>query len=80
MTVIQKKPTNPIAHLSPEAIEELGRELDAIRQSVLDSRGADDAAYIRKVIKAQRGLELGAQRLDLVVGQVICGEGGHGVS
>ena len=54
MTVIQKKQTNPIAHLTPEDIEEIGRELDAIRQDVLDSRGADDAAYIRKVIKTQR--------------------------
>ncbi|MGN0064361.1 MAG: fatty acid desaturase family protein [Nocardioides sp.] len=61
MTVIQKKDTNPIAHLSKEQIEELGRELDAIRQEVLDSRGADDAAYIRKVIKTQRYLELGSR-------------------
>ena len=57
MTVIQKKQTNPIAHLSAEQIEELGHELDAIRQSILDSRGADDAAYIRKAIKTQRSLE-----------------------
>jgi NADPH-dependent stearoyl-CoA 9-desaturase len=61
MTVIQKKPTNPIAHLTPEDIEQLGIELDAIRQSVIDSRGAADAAYIRKVIKTQRGLELGSR-------------------
>ena len=46
----QKKPANPIAHLTPEDIEQLGVELDAIRQDVLDSRGARDAAYIRKVI------------------------------
>jgi len=61
MTVIQKKPTNPIAHLTPEDIETLGRELDAIRQSIIESRGADDAAYIRKVIKTQRSLELGSR-------------------
>ena len=47
MTVIQKKADNPIAHLTPEDIEQLGVELDAIRQDILDSRGADDAAYIR---------------------------------
>lgn len=52
---------DPTAHLSPEQIEELGRELDAIRQEVIDSRGASDAAYIRKVIKTQRWLEMGSR-------------------
>ena len=66
MTTIQKQPTNPIAHLSPEDIEELGRELDAIRQSVIESRGADDAAYIRKVIDAQRKLELASRAVLLL--------------
>ena len=61
MTVIQKKPTNPIAHLTREDIEQIGKELDAIRQEVIDSRGADDAAYIRKVIKTQRSIELGSR-------------------
>ena len=61
MTTIQKKPDNPIAHLTPEDIEMLGIELDAIRQSVIDSRGASDAEYIRKVIKTQRSLELGSR-------------------
>ncbi len=61
MTAIQKKPHNPIAHLSAEDIEMLGKELDAIRQEVLDSRGEADAAYIRKVISVQRKLELGSR-------------------
>ena len=52
---------DPVAHLSAEDIEELGRELDALRQEVLGSRGASDAAYIRKVIKAQRWLEMGSR-------------------
>ena len=66
MTVLQKKPDNPIAHLTPEDIETLGVELDAIRQSIIDSRGADDAAYIRKVIDAQRKLELGSRAVLLL--------------
>ena len=49
MTALQKKSDNPIAHLTPEDIEQLGIELDAIRQDIIDSRGAADAAYIRKV-------------------------------
>ena len=58
MTVLQKKQTSPIAHLTPQDIENLGRELDAIREEIVNSRGEKDAAYIRKVIDVQRKLEL----------------------
>jgi linoleoyl-CoA desaturase len=61
MTAIQNKTTSPIAHLTDDDVENLGRELDAIRQQVLDSRGEDDARYIRKIIKIQRGLEAGSR-------------------
>src|SRR5918997_1194566 len=61
MTVVQKKPESPVAHLTPEDIEQIGVELDAIRQDVLDSRGASDAAYVRRVIKTQRSIELGSR-------------------
>jgi fatty acid desaturase len=61
MTTVQNKSTNPVAHLSPEDIEQIGIELDAIRQDVLDSRGASDAAYIRRMITTQRSLELGSR-------------------
>ncbi|MHA7154546.1 fatty acid desaturase family protein [Arthrobacter sp. TMN-50] len=56
------------AHLSDEQVAELGRELDAIRDEVLAKRGATDAAYIRRVIKVQRGLEI-AGRASLLVGR-----------
>jgi len=65
MTTIQKKATigqtNPIAHLSAEDIELIAKELDAIRASVIDTRGERDARYIRRVIKTQRSLELGSR-------------------
>jgi fatty acid desaturase len=61
MTALQNKPRNQVAHLSAEDIESLGKELDAIRQQVLDSRGEADAAYIRRVIGVQRRLELGSR-------------------
>ncbi|HNN48149.1 MAG TPA: acyl-CoA desaturase [Marmoricola sp.] len=61
MTVIQKQADNPIAHLSPQDIEDIGAELERIRQEILDSRGESDAAYIRKVIDTQRKLELGSR-------------------
>jgi NADPH-dependent stearoyl-CoA 9-desaturase len=57
MTTIQNKPVSPIDHLTAEDIENLGKELDAIRQQVLDTRGGRDATYIRRVITAQRTLE-----------------------
>ena len=46
------------AHLSDEQVAELGRELDAIKDDILAKRGARDAAYIRRMIKIQRGLEI----------------------
>ncbi|GAA2704313.1 fatty acid desaturase family protein [Micromonospora olivasterospora] len=61
MTAIQKKPGNQIAHLTAEDIENLGRELDAIRERVIASRGERDARYIRRVISTQRKLELGSR-------------------
>jgi len=66
MTVMQKKATSPIGHLTPEDIENLGKELDAIREQVINSRGERDAAYIRKVIANQRKLELGSRAVLLV--------------
>src|SRR3954465_10192077 len=49
--------------LTPEQIESFGEELDAIRRRVLAGRGERDANYIRKVIRAQRGLEVGGRAL-----------------
>jgi fatty acid desaturase len=62
------RPAHPAEHLSAADVEALGRELDALRQEVLDTRGARDAAYIRRVITVQRGLELGG-RLLLLAGR-----------
>ena len=57
-------PSTPLpGGLTREQVEQLGCELDAIRQDVIDSRGARDAAYIRRVIKVQRSLEVGSRLL-----------------
>ena len=61
MTTIQQKADNPVAHLTDEDIESIGRELDAIRAEVVLSRGERDAAYIRTVIDVQRKLELASR-------------------
>ncbi|MDT5079345.1 MAG: NADPH-dependent stearoyl-CoA 9-desaturase [Mycobacterium sp.] len=48
-------------HLTPEDVEELGRELDAIRTDIEESRGERDARYIRRAIQLQRGLAAGGR-------------------
>ncbi len=52
---------NKSVTLTDEQIEELGRELDAIRQRVVEDLGEADREYIYKVIKAQRGFEVGGR-------------------
>ncbi|KKC02669.1 fatty acid desaturase family protein [Mycobacterium nebraskense] len=49
--------------LTPEQADAFGRELDAIRERVMAGLGAEDADYIRRVIKAQRALEVGGRAL-----------------
>ncbi len=53
-------------HLTTEEVEELGREFDAIRTEIEESRGEKDAAYINRVITAQRWLAAGA-RIGMIV-------------
>ncbi|MFF0816516.1 fatty acid desaturase family protein [Rhodococcus sp. NPDC003318] len=49
------------AHLTEADIETLGRELDAIRRDVEESRGERDARYVRNTIRLQRSLEIGGR-------------------
>ncbi len=51
------------AHLTAEQVEELGRELDAIRDKHEAELGEVDADYIRRMIKIQRGLEVAGRAL-----------------
>src|ERR1700686_4044733 len=50
-------------HLTDADIENLGIELDAIRQDIEDSRGELDAPYIHRPIAAQRALEVAGRLL-----------------
>jgi linoleoyl-CoA desaturase len=54
-------------HLTDEEVEQLGRELDAIRKEIEESRGDSDAAYINRMIRIQRYLAV-AGRLTLLLG------------
>ena len=49
--------------LNAAQIEEFGRELDAIRDEVMDSRGDNDRRYILRLIKTQRSMALGGRVL-----------------
>lgn len=49
------------SHLTDEDIEEIGRRLDAIQKEVEDSLGDNDVAYIKGLIRFQRGLEVGGR-------------------
>jgi fatty acid desaturase len=49
------------AHLTAADVEELARELDAIRTDIEESRGERDARYIRRSIQLQRALAAGGR-------------------
>jgi linoleoyl-CoA desaturase len=54
---------NPLATLSAEQIEQLGREFDAIHDEVYADLGDRDARYIRSTIKLHRHLVLAARAM-----------------
>ncbi|HEX3690548.1 MAG TPA: fatty acid desaturase, partial [Solirubrobacteraceae bacterium] len=49
--------------LTPAQVEALGDELDELRGRIVADLGERDASYIRRVIKAQRALEIGGRTL-----------------
>ncbi len=49
------------AHLTEADVEALGREFDAIRRDIEESRGLRDAKYLRNTIRLQRSLEIGSR-------------------
>ena len=52
---------SPLARLTPEQIEELGREFEAIHDEVFADLGDRDSRYIRSTIKLHRQLVLVAR-------------------
>jgi fatty acid desaturase len=49
--------------LTADQIEQLGAELDALRQRVLADLGEEDAAYLRKIVTTQRKMEIAGRAL-----------------
>jgi fatty acid desaturase len=58
-------PENPLHRLTPEQIEEIGREFDELHEQVKADLGDRDARYIRSIIALQRRLAL-IGRLELI--------------
>ncbi|MGK2938999.1 MAG: acyl-CoA desaturase, partial [Solirubrobacteraceae bacterium] len=56
-------PLQPAPHLSDADLDDLARELDAIRDAAMADLGEADAAYIRRVIATQRQLEVAGRVL-----------------
>jgi fatty acid desaturase len=56
MTATTTETTSPLSHLSQEQLDELGRELDAIRDRVFADLGSRDRRYIESMIAMQRRL------------------------
>jgi len=52
------EPDNPLRRLTPEQLEQLGREFDAIHEEIYADLGERDARYIRSIIALHRQLAL----------------------
>ena len=63
---IDTQAESPLAHLSAERLEELGREFDVIRDRVLGELGERDRRYIESMIAMQRRLAVLGRLLLLI--------------
>jgi linoleoyl-CoA desaturase len=54
---------NMPVQLTDEQIEQLGHEIDAIREEVMNDLGQEDANYIRRIVRTQRACEVGGRGL-----------------
>ncbi|MCW2830842.1 MAG: acyl-CoA desaturase, partial [Aeromicrobium sp.] len=53
-----KPATIGLDHMTYEQLDEFGRELDVVRQRVLDDLGQKDADYIRRIIRLHKAAEV----------------------
>lgn len=58
-----RKSTIGLEYMTYEQLEEFGKELDAVRQRVLDDLGQSDADYIRRVIRWHHVFEIAGRVL-----------------
>ena len=60
---ISKTVAGKTVTMTPEQADAFGRELDALKERVIADLGERDTTYIRRIIKAQRGLEVAGRAL-----------------
>ena len=60
---VEKKVGDRTVRMTADQLEAFGAELDAIRERVIADLGERDADYIRGMVKAQRGLEIGGRAM-----------------
>ena len=60
---LQKIVAGKTVTLTPEQADAFGRELDALKERVIADLGERDVTYIRRIIKAQRGLEVAGRAM-----------------
>jgi linoleoyl-CoA desaturase len=60
---LAEEPESPLTRLTPEQVEQLGREFDAIHDEVYADLGDRDSRYIRSTIKLHRQLVLAARAM-----------------
>ena len=58
MVKVANEPENPLHRLTPEQLEEIGREFDELHEQVKEDLGERDAKYIRSIIALHRRLGL----------------------
>src|SRR5919198_3957142 len=58
--------TNTTTQLTREQLDDFGAELDALRERIVADLGERDTTYIRRVIRAQRGLEVAGRGMLMV--------------
>ncbi|BBZ34953.1 fatty acid desaturase family protein [Mycolicibacterium confluentis] len=61
--VLEKAVNGKTVRLTPDQVEAFGRELDAIKEKVIADLGDRDADYIRRMVKFQRGFEIGGRAM-----------------
>ena len=58
IAISEGDPENPLQRLTPEEIEQIGKEFEQLHEQVRSSLGERDATYIRSIIALQRRLAL----------------------
>ncbi|MFN2377217.1 MAG: fatty acid desaturase [Candidatus Binatia bacterium] len=55
--------SHPAAHLTREEVEEIGRQLAALREEMLADLGEEDAAHIRRIVRLSRASAVAGRTL-----------------